>query len=168
MFDKDRKYYENEKNKKWGNKYGALMEPYLEKDIINFETTNKFKLPKNLRNYLINVSKENITGYYPRKIELEFHLYFLDKNGKNLYLTKELFEKFLYVQYVASELDDNEKTVLLECENYAKKFGYFLNYFMSIEENGCTCDTYLCINGPFYEKIGGLCNGGDWFEIYPN
>jgi hypothetical protein len=157
MFDKDRKYYENEKNERWGNKYGPLMEPYLEKDIINFEIINDLKLPKNFKNYLINVSKENISGFYSCEIELEFHLYFLDKNGTNCYLwgtEDELFNKISKAEYVDSKLDDKEKTFLLECENYAKKFGYFLNYFITIETNGCTEDTYLCIKGPHYGKLG--------------
>jgi hypothetical protein len=112
------------------------MNPYSEKEILEFENSYNIKIPENLRNSIK---------------ELRIELYYLDKDGQDYNIPDEINDHIEYSEY------DYLKTYT-DCEERANELGYSLNYFMTVDENknqfGRMYSRLLCVKGPFYGKYG--------------
>lgn len=42
---------------------------------------------------------------------------------------------------------------------------YTDNYFIQIDERGCTDSHYLCVSGRYYNDVGMSYFGGDYFSV---
>ncbi len=64
--------YGHNKDKKWEEVYGnKLAPPYTEKEILIYENNYSIRIPINLRNYLVYISRETISNYgYPYIVNL--------------------------------------------------------------------------------------------------
>lgn len=113
-----------------------LAIPYTEKEIKEYEEKYDIQIPKLLRDYLINISRETI-GYYPFIIELVEPdvIYVNDKSNNNKY----------YSDFYNSGNDKLQEELL--------KKEYEQIYYIKTHTNGCTDDYYLCVKGKYY----GLC-----------
>lgn len=69
-FANKKSYYGN-RDENWGEEYGyALAPPYKEFEIEEYEKKYNVKIPSNLRNYLVNISRETL-GHYPYIVDLD-------------------------------------------------------------------------------------------------
>lgn len=162
MKTKDRSYYEkqketfaneynNNRDKKWGEKYGYTLEPPMQLETIEkYEKTYDLQIPSQFRNYLLNISSETIGGY-PYKVILHEPISFFIHESKNYDVDGGI---------IFGGLDDKYRNDIKKLN----ELGYYENYFIYTHENGCTDDDLLCVKGPKYGRYGGACDGGDYFS----
>jgi hypothetical protein len=170
--DYDREYYENKKEKFVND---TLDEPYSEKEIVEFETDYDVKIPETLRKYLINISRELFIGSKPNCVHLDIEHFYLDKNGTDKNMPKELHDRYYNSINYYEDMEDELHEYLLGLEEIANPLGYSLNYCLSIDyidiikdkQRHTTNIIYLCIKGPFYGQCL-TCDQGShvkrWFK----
>lgn len=152
--------YYDKRDKKWGERYGYTLEPPMKlEEVENYEHTFNLQLPKDFRNYLLNISSETM-GVYPYKVDLlhEPVMYFIheSKNVCPYYDNECNFDDGKFNE--EENLDDDDIKKLHE-------LGFYKNYFIRTHSNGCTDDDFLCIKGPKYGKAGSHKSGADYFSI---
>lgn len=141
--------------KLYGEKYGFfLSNPYSEKEIINFEkklskeSGEEIILPNNLRDHLLNVSREIFIYSYPIMFDLDVR-----KNTKLIYELKH--DNYVY---------DYDKGIWFECnflQKLLRKKGEtrppddYHNYMFYVGEGGCEFEKYMTLNGDVYDTSSG-------------
>lgn len=122
-------------------------------EIEKYEHKFNLQLPKDFRNYLLNISSETI-GYYPYIISLYSPtLLFIHETENCCPDNSDIFPDKLFC-----EVNLDEETV-----KKLHDLGYYENYFIKTHSHGCTEDSYLCVKGPKYGKQGSYQGGGDYF-----
>ena len=145
----NKKSYYNNRDKDWGEIYGYdLAEPYSEMEIHVYEQKYNIKLPLELRNYLINISRETI-GYYPYIVQLSKpkceYVY-----GNNTILNMRCS--------CNGYCDGNCILMVDKCPKELIENGFHPIYILKTHTNGCSDDTFICLNESDKNIYGQSCS----------
>lgn len=158
-FANKKSYYGN-RDQNWGEKYGyTLAEPYNLIEIQNYEKKYNITIPPDLRNYLLNISRETI-GAYPYIVELdepECHYFFSNNTitNSNCACTR-IYNCIDPTNCIQIGDKTHDELITL---------GFNPVYVIKTHENGCTNDHFISVGQHFYGKKCNYIDGGDGFSI---
>ncbi len=185
-YDKPRSYYANKKQKfqnkstcngfnKNGNTYiingdtygwETLKNPYSEEEILNYELKYNIKIPINLRNYLINISRETI-GSYPYTITLDepmVYYFYMDSLSNSYDCSQDTGGRYCDHTKGCISMNDKETSEQLPEKELINR-GFNPIYYIKTHENGCSEDDFLCVKGKYFGKTCNTPDGGSYFAV---